>query len=109
MTKPSSAMKSQVRRRPQHARAWQGRGQTGGRRWGCPADKGEQAHGGGRRSVRRGAQTDGSGRASACVRPRTAAEPMWHVRQTSRAAFAFPRDSVSVCPYLNEFYSKFCN
>jgi hypothetical protein len=67
------------------------------------------AHGGGRRYIRRGAQTDGRGRASACVRPRTAAEPMWHVRQTSRAAFAFPRDSVSVCPYLNEFYSKFCN
>jgi hypothetical protein len=61
------------------------------------------------RSARCGTRTSGRGPASACVRWRMAAEPTWRARATSRAAFAFRRDSVSVCPYLNVFYSEICN
>jgi hypothetical protein len=56
--KPSSAIKPQVRQRPQHVHAWQG-AQTDRR--GCLADEGECDAWQGRRSVMHDAQTDGRG------------------------------------------------
>jgi hypothetical protein len=87
-----------------HARSQGGHGRTSGQWRCCLADEGEC-------SVWQGEPSRGARHTDRWSRARlgvcTVAEPTWRARVTSRAAFAFPCDGVSVCPCLTRFTPKF--